>query len=457
MWFNRYEYISAVLCVSIFFPARNTNAGRLLDEGTDCLWHTVIQQCGPAAGSCPQVVVADSNEFRRAAKRAMAGRRGCNPDLNMTAISRVLAFYLPVEGVVYLRRNFVQACPIADTAGEIGVVIQSIVFHEFVHAWQYATLPIAEAEKKADVVALDALLEGHARFCTERFSRAQKGIGWKKVQRRIAARYRRMAGWSHAPSASGGDVSFFYVDGYRFIKTLREQKPPLSIKDVFKRGLPTQRQVIFPGEYLKGFKPRLLDWKPIEAELIRRRTKVGAPSKTNTTPFQFVDMRLMLYRSGFTTLGIQAACRNYRGGRRIEQANQESAVFAFAPTKTDCLPVYIRRCTSERLVNRDLRVKHGHRLTVPKPAAETTDAWITPAWDTDRGQPATAKDGKPLPPVMHAVFAGKYLYIRSEWKKAPKNDKDALKVLLPFVERCKKADAMCAKQFKDESGDDEWD
>ncbi len=444
------------LALGVVFASDASETPVLPDGGTG-LWRAVVHQCGgPATGIVPRVLVADSQEFRQAAREVMAKRAGGNPDLNMAAVRRVLAFYSPITGAAYIRRDFVRACPLANTAKEIGIVIESIVFHEFVHAWQYRNLPIVETEKKADALALDALLEGHARFCTERFAQEKKGKGWKKVQARIRARYRQMARWSHAPNASGGDVSFFYVDGYRFIRAMAEAKPPLSIKDVFKRGLPTQRQVIFPEEYLKGFNPKLLDMKPIDAELIRQ-TKAGTANKAKVAPFQFVDMRLMLYRSGFTKFGIKTACRNYRGGRRIEQSGQASAVFAFAPTKPDFLPVYVRRCTSERLVNLDVRVKHGHRLNVPEPAAATTDAWVTPAWDEQIEQPAKAKDGKPLPPSMHAVFAGKHLYILSEWKTAPKSDKDALKVLLTFVDRCRKADAECAKFFKDESGDDEWD
>jgi len=354
---------------------------------------------------------------------------GCSRLRDLIRFSdNVSAFYDPKRKEIYVNIHRWVICNEAKNQEEIQRKHDSLLLHELIHAWQYEKLPVKYTNSNKSII--DSLLEGHV-----------NSAPYEDLQ------------------AAYGSVEFalvgYYVNGLRFIEYLAKKKPPLSIRDVFKRGLPTQRQIIFPDEYLKGFQPKMLDMTPIVAVLTAQEKGVAA--KTELTRIEFVDMRLMLYRSGFTKVGIETACRYYRGGQRIEQPGQVSAVFAFAPTRHDFVPVYIRRCTSETLINRDVRVKRGHRLDLPEAVAATTDAWITPAWDEHRGRPAQAKDGKPLWPSMHAVFAGRYLYIRSEWKTAPKSDKDALKVLLPFIDRCRKADAECAKFFKDESGDDEWD
>jgi len=307
-----------------------------------------------------------------------------------------------------------------------------------------------------DPLVLQALMEGHAVWCSELFATRNKSTGLVRVTKRIMASYRQAADSSRAPDAKGGDLGFFYIDGYRFIKRMAAQNPSISIDDVFKRRLPTQRHIAFPDEYLEDSKPSSFNFFPMVEQFECTECSKGS-ARTRYAEFPFVDMRLMLYRLRLTEIGIKTACRCFKGGVRITYPTQEIVVLAFVPDRTGYLPVYIRRCTSDYLVGRDLRTTGGRRLKVPKAAATTTDAWIVRAPEKRREGPTKIDGEKPARSLMHAVFAGKCLYVRSAWKVAHQSDVEALKIVQRFVEHCRKADAECARFFKDESGDDEWD
>jgi len=208
---------------------------------------------------------------------------------------------------------------------EIPLLKDLVLFHELVHAWQYHNLSADFPKDPDKAFVLNALLEGHAEWCTYRFSR-QEGIS--KLFERLAATRSR---W--IPSASGRmlDAHFIYVESMAFFRYLSEQRPHLRLQDVIGRALPTERQIVFPHEYVQNVTQEHHDLSP-GASLLTR-IAIDSEGRLLKSVIGYSALKLYLRRVGCREPRLDKILAHYTNGIRYVRSHVWVTALAFDSPK----------------------------------------------------------------------------------------------------------------------------
>jgi len=431
--------------------------------------HDVAAVCGSPPASPPTVGFLESREFEQ--------RTAEKHDQGLFRESRFSPFavYDYEQRKIYVNLYKWTYPARSLTGADIPKEHMMLLFHELVHAWQYDHFPIESLERNGDRAIVRALLEGHARLCTEEFARRR---GWLRMVRRFQAWYRRQctrkqAGMVYGIAEDRSAGPEIYADGYEFLKACARQK--ISFADVLTTRLPTARELIFPEEYVLArtgkdqavrsrARARKIPAESLSAIVrILSGTRAAKGDPPRISPLSVFAARSYLRSLRFPDARLRSLLARWRGGIDIQGGALKAWIAVFDESKGDSAPASLLR------FQRDMHevllggLMKGRKVTPPKEFANCADCWVS------RDKEAFRKKGVPeayrelKADTVYVSFAGKHLYVDASFRgvvSRPRllgGGRQARRVIESFLQACRKADAECARFFKDESGDDEWD
>lgn len=296
--------------------------------------------CGGQISRPPKAETFETGAFL-AALKAELGK-----DYDPRKYRHIDAFYQPKANRILFHRNGECFESDALVIGEVESFRQMKLFHELVHAWQYQNLPAMRLRSPSEQFVMQALREGHAEFATRRYARRAK------IDRLYERMLKRREELRDAVFPLGQtDTYFLYTESLKFFEYLAKQDPPMGIQEVLARRLPTERQIVFPKEYLKGKTNRKADlgWLakllPMESKESKRRIKVDY--------IGFIAFRMYLRASGISRGAGQRQLDGFLNGSRFRLGDHQITALAFAS------PEIAAQCFD--IVCRD----HGRRTPVP--------------------------------------------------------------------------------------------
>jgi hypothetical protein len=295
------------------------------------------------------------------------------------------AFYSPSSNTVFMTDRGAAWSSAAITASDIDALRDAGLFHECVHAWQQQNLLARGAPAASDLV-VNAILEGHAEFCTREYLTRK---GQSALRDRLLKEKRDyFVGLSSSDQAIAS--RFMYVDGLRFFEFLSRQNPPLGIRDVFERGLPTERQILLPEEYLHPRQASAPPFAPWLATLQRLfGTGPGDISTVSPAGFRAYVEQISAVPKDRTTLLVRMI-----DGKRAQRGNFMATLLAFESSDDASRTFY--------LVTRDHERRRRIKLSDPAALPDRGGACshytppeggtptVAPVWASGVGVPASA-------------------------------------------------------------------
>lgn len=191
--------------------------------------------------------IAELKKLKNSAFRKEILKESENKNL---PVNEIPYFYSSEKNIIFF--NIDSSSNLAWNAKEILLFRQILLFHELVHAWQYQNLPQKILNSKSNVLAIHALLEGHAEYSTMLYCNK---MGYEKLYERIKENRENLKGYRSQNFQT--DLYFVYYESFLFIKEMAKRKHAMTIQKIFKKRVPTERQIIFPDEYpaKKKYKP----------------------------------------------------------------------------------------------------------------------------------------------------------------------------------------------------------
>jgi hypothetical protein len=304
--------------------------------------------CGGRITRLPEVQVVDSSAFLAALKAELGD------SYNQRKNRPIDAFYQPKTNTILFHRNGEGSESEALVISEVKPFRRMTLFHELVHAWQYQNLPELRLRSPSEQFAMQAIREGHAEFATHRYARRAK------IDHLYERMYKRREALKDAILPPGQpDMYFLYTESLKFFEDLAKQQPPLEIQEVLARGLPTERQIVYPEEYLAGRESRKIDlaWLspllPVEGKVDKGRIKAD--------DIGFIAFRMYMRAAGIGGGAGKRQLDGFLNGNRFRLGDRQITALAFAT------PEIAAQCFD--VVCRD----HGRRAAKPVEAASIGD------------------------------------------------------------------------------------
>jgi hypothetical protein len=317
-----------LLLAGLILPAQDAE----VNEGqVRALAAEVEAVCGGRITRPPKVQVVDSGEFLAALKAELGD--GCDP----RKFRPLEALYQPKANRILFHRDGENSEAEALVIGEVEQFRRMRLFHELVHAWQYQNLPERRVRSPSEQLVMQALREGHAEFATRRYARRMK---IDRLYERMLKRREELRDAILPPGQP--DMYFLYTESLKFFECLAKQHPPVGIQEVLARGLPTERQIVYPKEYLEGKERRKIDlaWLsqllPAEHKESERRKKVD--------DIGFIAFRMYMRSTGLGRGAGQRQLDGFLNGSRFRLGDRQITALAFATSEiaAQCFDIVCR-------------------------------------------------------------------------------------------------------------------
>lgn len=296
--------------------------------------------CGERISRPPKVHVLESDAFLATLKAELGD--GYDP----RKFRPLEAFYQPKANKILFRRNDENTESEALVIGEVEQFRRMKLFHELVHAWQYQNLPEIKTRSAGDQFVMQALREGHAEFATRRYARRAK---IERLYERMLKRREQLRDAILPPGQP--DMYFLYTESLKFFECMAKQHPPLGIHQVLARELPTERQIVYPQEYLAGKRQRTIDLKWLSHLLALHQPENKRRIKMDD--IGFIAFRMFLRSAGVSRGVSQRYLDGFLNGSRFRLGDCQITALAFAK------PEIAAKCFD--IVHRD----HGQRAQRP--------------------------------------------------------------------------------------------
>lgn len=300
--------------------------------------------CGGRINPPPIVEIMETSVFLSALKAEFGD------DYDPSKNRPLFAFYQPKTNKILIRREGEGPESEALVISEVEPLRRMTLFHELVHAWQYQNLPEIHARSPNEQFVMQALREGHAELATRRYARRAK---IDQLYERMLKRREELRDAIGPPGRP--DIYFLYTESLNYFEHLAKQEPPLGIQEVLARGLPTERQIVYPKEYLEGKKSRKVDMNWLAPLLPPERKDDKGRLKSDD--IGFVAFRMYLRSVGLARGAGQRYLDGFLNGSRFRHGHLQITGLAFASPEiaTQCFDVVCR--------------DHGRRAANPIEAA----------------------------------------------------------------------------------------
>ena len=220
---------------------------------------------------------------------------------------RIDCYFCSNDQRIFIRGGLDGMKRIARNVSELELIEHLTIFHELVHAWQFeeAADAVRALALQRDVVVPIAILEGQAEWATERYARSK---GYERLFLRMRQRFpaeQQMTAGGTTP-----DLYFRYVESSAFWTELHSNGKVPSLCTILTDRLPTDRQVIYPHEYLNG---RTIT----ERDLTGYSSLLGHVNDTQTRKIGLLGFRTYARTMTLSPQGLDRLLQEYETGCRM--------------------------------------------------------------------------------------------------------------------------------------------
>ena len=306
--------VAAVLCMALCSPLQYVAGDEIAS-----LRDSLLDICGGTLDSVPLICVLDADAFRAQRINDIRDVTGKGDAAQLERLPHASMFFRAASNTIFKRRGSSLSETAALNSEEIEILRDMELVHELTHAWQDKNLPPRTAWNGSAFVA-SVLCEGHAQFCARCFCKRK---GTLKVFDRIesaAAELRRTIF-----PLTEVDSYFVYFESCHFFVAISQQDPPLTNQDVVAKPLPTERQIIFPAEYLAGTCATAPDLTPLRDAIFGAGDHVAV----DASELGYVGLRAYLRQCKCSDKRISPLLNAFRGGMRYASGIESASVLAY--------------------------------------------------------------------------------------------------------------------------------
>jgi len=276
--------------------------------------------CGSPFRPMPGIVFLGDREFDRRYAASIV-KRTFAPSLVKRASRSVTAFVPPASNTICFRESRGGILELSLVASEIPKFEDVFIVHELVHVWQNQNIGRHGGAEGMGNLVRWALMEGHAEFLTARYCAA---TGRTELLKRL--RIGRFGKGASASNIAASDRYFLYEESARFFETLAAQKPSLGLWDILKDP-PTERQIVYPREYLQGVRKAVQDLAGWRTTLEKWRRK--GERRSGVARVGFVALRNFVWEATRSKTKRKKILDEFSNGARLTNSSLRATVLAF--------------------------------------------------------------------------------------------------------------------------------
>ena len=227
------------------------------------------------------------------------------------------AFYRPTANIAVVDADTGLAQQLSRTAADVRWFRRLVIFHEFVHAWQFQRIPHLARILREHPIVGQAILEGQDEYCTRLYASLNGVVPLFRREIRFIRSLRA------SPQMGAAWVYFVFQRGYLFIRYLHTHAPRLRVQALFSGRLPTEKQIWFPDMY------RRTGQAPVKPGRWPRATFATGRHLHHAVGVNFLGFRRYLAECGYTGSFGSRMLRAFVRGWRARNGRLDIACLAF--------------------------------------------------------------------------------------------------------------------------------